>query len=254
MASRTEAVDLDRTRDVVHQAYTATAARVLERGFRDNATYIATKALVDWDLLEGVDLAGASVLNVGCLEPIDEMHFARHVAAWTAIDVHPDVVAMADTIARREMPADLYRKLAFRVEDATRLSFAAGTFDAALSYSTIEHIPGRDARRAALAEMARVVRPGGHVVVTVPNRYSTFLPAHLRNRRGSSDYGYCHLYAPRELKRDLRACGLEIVRFSSEWHGLLTMPSFMPGWIKSLLFPLVYFGERIGCLARKPER
>src|SRR6185295_10965683 len=94
MASRTEAVDLDRTRDVVHQAYTSTAARVLERGFRDNPTYIATKALVDWDLLEGIDLTGTSVLNVGCLEPIDEMHFARHVGRWTAVDVHPDVIGM----------------------------------------------------------------------------------------------------------------------------------------------------------------
>ncbi|HYV17524.1 MAG TPA: methyltransferase domain-containing protein [Verrucomicrobiae bacterium] len=254
MASRTEAVDLDRTRDVVHQAYTSTAARVLERGFRDNPTYIATKALVDWDLLEGIDLTGTSVLNVGCLEPIDEMHFARHVGRWTAVDVHPDVIGMAETIACREMPPEQYRKLVFRVEDATRLSFADATFDLAVSYSTIEHIPGAEARRKAFAEMARVVRPGGHVAVTVPNRYSTFLPAHLRNRRGSSDYGYCHLYAPRELKRDLRACGLEIVRFSSEWHGLLTMPSFLPGFLKSVLFPLVYFGERIGCLARRPLR
>lgn len=254
MASRTGAVDLDRTRDVVHQAYTSTAARLLERGFRDNPTYIATKALVDWDLLEGIDLAGKSVLNVGCLEPIDEMHFARHVERWTAVDVHPDVIGMAETIARREMPPDQYRKLVFRVEDATRLTFADATFDVAVSYSTIEHIPGAEARRKAFAEMARVVRPGGHIAVTVPNRYSTFLPAHLRNRRGSSDYGYCHLYAPRELKRDLRACGLEIVRFSSEWHGLLTMPSFLPGFLKGLIFPLVYFGERIGCLARKPLR
>lgn len=254
MASRNEAVDLDRTREVVHQAYTSTAARVLTRGFRDNPTYLATKALVDWDLLEGIDLDGKEVLNVGCLEPIDEMHFARHVARWTAVDVHPDVIGMAEEIALREMPPELYRKLAFRVEDATRLSFADATFDVAVSYSTIEHIPGTEARRTALAEMARVVRPGGHVAVTVPNRYSTFLPAHLRNKRGSSDYGYCHLYAPGELKSDLRACGLEIVRFSSEWHGLLTMPSFMPGFLKSLLFPLVYFGERIGCLARKPLR
>jgi SAM-dependent methyltransferase len=174
------------------------------------------------------------------------------VRQWTAVDVHPDVIGMAEAIALREMPPGDYRKLVFKVEDATRLTFADATFDLAVSYSTIEHIPGTDARRKALSEMARVVRPGGHVAVTVPNKYSTFLPAHLRNKRGSSDYGYCHLYAPRELKADLRACGLTIERFSSEWHGLLTMPSFMPGFMKSLLFPLVYFGERIGCLARKP--
>jgi len=247
-----EAIDLDKARDQVHQAYTATAVRVSEIGFRDNPTYIATKALVDWDLLEGIDLRGKDVLNVGCLEPIDEIHFVRHVRRWVAVDVHPDVVRMADRIAREELPANLYARLAFQVEDATRLSFPDGSFDVAVSYSTIEHIPGADERRAALREMTRVLRPGGHMVVTVPNKFSTFLFAHRRNKAGSSDYGYCHLYAPAELKRDLRACGLEVLRFSSEWHGLLTLPSFLPGPVKNLLFPLVYFGERIGCLARKP--
>jgi len=250
MAS-SEAIDLEKARDDVRRAYTATAARVTERGFRDNPTYLATKALVDWDLLEEVDLRGRDVLNVGCLEPIDEKQFVRHVRRWVAVDIHPDVVRMADRIAREELPPDLYARLAFQVDDATRLSFRDGSFDVAVSYSTIEHIPGAEARRTALREMTRVVRPGGHVVVTVPNKFSTFWFADRRNRAGSSDYGYCHLYSPRELKRDLRACGLEILRFSSEWHGLLTMPSFIPGPLKNLLFPLVYLGERIGCLARK---
>jgi ubiquinone/menaquinone biosynthesis C-methylase UbiE len=247
-----EAFDLDTKREKVRQAYTATAVRVSEYGFRDNPTYIATKALVDWDLLEGVEMRGREVLNVGCLEPIDEIHFVRHVRRWVAVDVHPDVVRMADRIAREELPPDLYARLAFQVEDATRLSFPDASFDVAVSYSTIEHIPGADERRAALEEMTRVVRPGGHVAVTVPNRYSTFWFAHRRNQKGSSDYGYCHLYTPKELKGDLRDCGLEVLRFSSEFHGLLTLPSFLPGPVKNLLFPLVYLGERIGCLARKP--
>ena len=249
-----EATDLDKAREDVRHAYTATAARVVTRGYRDNPTYVATKALVDWDLLEGVDLRDKDVLNVGCLEPIDEMHFARHVRSWTAVDVHPDVVRMAEGIAREEMPSDQYARLAFRVEDATRLSFPDRSFDVAVSYSTIEHIPGPLNRRAAMREMARVLRPGGHLVVTVPNKFSTFLLAHLRNRSGSSDYGYCYLYSPRELKNELRGCGLDVLRFSSEWHGLLAMPSFMPKLVKDLLFPLVYLGERIGCLARKEDR
>jgi len=249
-----ETVKLEKARDDVRQAYSATAARAAVRGFRDNPTYVATKALVDWDLLEGIDLQGKDVLNVGCFDPIDEMHFVRHVRSWVAIDVHPDVVRMADGIAREELPSHLYARLAFQVDDATRLSFPDNSFDVAVSYSTIEHIPGAENRRAAIREMARVLRPGGHLVVTVPNKFSTFLFAHLRNRSGSSDYGYCHLYSPRELKREVRACGLDVLRFSSEWHGILTLPSFMPKLVKDLLYPLVYLGERIGCLARKGPR
>ncbi|MBI4169313.1 MAG: class I SAM-dependent methyltransferase [Acidobacteria bacterium] len=248
-----EARDLTKARAEVHTAYSRNAARVLTRGFRDNPTYLATKALVDWDLLEDVDLQGKDVLNVGCFEPIDEMHFARRVRRWTAIDVNPDAIAMAERIATEELPPSQRARLDFRVEEATRLSFPDGSFDVVVSFSTIEHIPGAESRMAALREMARVLRSGGHLAVTVPNRFSTFLFAHLRNLRRRNDYGYSYLYGPLELKRAVRACGLRILRFSSEWHGLLALPSFMPRPFKDLLFPLVYLGERIGCLAGKPE-
>ncbi len=248
-----EARNLDRARADVRAAYSRNAGRVEARGFRDNPTYLATKALVDWDLLEDLDLERSDVLNVGCFEPIDELHFARRVRSWTAIDVNEDAVAMAERILRRELAPDLCSRVRFLVEDACRMSFADASFDAAVSFSTIEHIPGAEHRRAALSEMLRVVRPAGHLIVTVPNRYSTFLFAHLRNRRTRSDYGYSYLYGPWELKRELRGLGLRVVRFSSEWRGLLTMPSFMPKPFRDLLYPLVHFGERIGCLARKPE-
>ena len=52
-----------------------------------------------------------------------------------------------------------------RVEDVTTLSFGDGTFDAILSLDVLEHVP--DYTRA-LAEFARVLRPGGVVVFTVP--------------------------------------------------------------------------------------
>jgi SAM-dependent methyltransferase len=247
-----EAEDIDKARAEVLAAYSANAARVVARGFRDNPTYVATKALVDWDLLDDLDLEGRDVLNVGCFEPIDEMHFAHRVGSWTAIDLNPDAIAVARRILQEELAPSLAARIRLRVEDATRLSFADAAFDVVGSFSTIEHIPGAGERRAALREMARVLKPGGHLVVTVPNRYSTFLFAHLRNRRTRSDYGYSYLYAPLELKREIRDLGLRILRFSSEWHGLLVMPSFMPKPLKDLLFPLVYLGERIGCLARKP--
>lgn len=246
-----EAQDVARARAEVLDAYSANAARIEDKGFRDNPTYLATKALVDWDLLEDLDIEHSDVLNVGCFEPIDEMHFAHRVRSWTAIDVNPDAIGVAQRIVRRELGAGLHERLRFCVEDAMRMSFPDASFDIAASFSTIEHIPGAENRQAALREMVRVLRPGGHLVVTVPNRYSTFLFAHLRNRRTQSDYGYSYLYSPLELKREVRKLGLQILRFSSEWRGLLVMPSFMPKPLKDLLFPLVYLGERIGCVARK---
>ena len=52
-----------------------------------------------------------------------------------------------------------------RCEDVTALSFDAGAFDGVVSLDVLEHVPDY---RAALAEFARVLKPGGVLVLTVP--------------------------------------------------------------------------------------
>jgi ubiquinone/menaquinone biosynthesis C-methylase UbiE len=51
--------------------------------------------------------------------------------------------------------------------DATRLSFGDAVFDAVLSFETLEHVP--DAR-AMVRELRRVLRPGGRLILSTPNR------------------------------------------------------------------------------------
>ncbi|HEX6714887.1 MAG TPA: methyltransferase domain-containing protein [Thermoleophilaceae bacterium] len=55
-----------------------------------------------------------------------------------------------------------------RVEgSANALPFEDASFDVVLSAEMLEHVPA-DARRAALSEMFRVLRPGGRMIVTFP--------------------------------------------------------------------------------------
>lgn len=56
-------------------------------------------------------------------------------------------------------------RLSFMRMDGRRLDFPDTSFDVAYSMSSIEHFGGLAAAREALAEMARVVRPGGLVVL-----------------------------------------------------------------------------------------
>jgi len=57
--------------------------------------------------------------------------------------------------------------LTLQVADGRALPFHDASFDHAYSISVLEHIPG-DGDAAALLELARVVRPGGRIVVTLP--------------------------------------------------------------------------------------
>jgi SAM-dependent methyltransferase len=77
-------------------------------------------------------------------------------------------------------------RLVFSVMDGRRLAFAARTFDIAYSLSSIEHFGGVDAAREAVGEMARVLRPGGTLVLATEyllagrHHDEAFQPAEIR--------------------------------------------------------------------------
>ncbi|MGN6149067.1 MAG: class I SAM-dependent methyltransferase, partial [Rhizomicrobium sp.] len=49
--------------------------------------------------------------------------------------------------------------------DITRLPFADASFDAIISMIVIHNIPSREGRDQALRELARVLKPGGRMVI-----------------------------------------------------------------------------------------
>ena len=76
-------------------------------------------------------------------------------------------------------------RLRFLQMNGTALGLADATFDVAYSLSSIEHFGGVDRARHAVAEMGRVVKPGGLVVVATeyavsgPPRDEVFSPAEI---------------------------------------------------------------------------
>ncbi len=114
------------------------------------------------------------------------------------------------------------REQGFRAEVGTldQLPFADGTFGLVTMKHVIEHTPQP---RAALAEVRRVLRPGGAIFIAVPQaaywkarlwpqNYHYFLPQH----HGIEHYVY---YTPRTLARLLREEGFRTVRVNPAlWH------------------------------------
>jgi SAM-dependent methyltransferase len=105
-------------------------------------------------------LEGCRVLENGCGR--------GGLARWLA-EQHPALLVPADFSAVAVSKArDFSRDTAsrFLVADITRLPHPDESFDIAISCETIEHVLDPS---AAVRELARVLRPGGHLYLTTPN-------------------------------------------------------------------------------------
>jgi ubiquinone/menaquinone biosynthesis C-methylase UbiE len=101
---------------------------------------------------------GATVIDVGCGTGDDARELARLVGPeGRAVGVDASETMIAE--ARRRVDG-CGLQVDFEVTDAQHLPFADDTFDACRTERMLAHVPDP---RAALAEMARVTRPGGRV-------------------------------------------------------------------------------------------
>jgi SAM-dependent methyltransferase len=92
--------------------------------------------------------------------------------------------------------------------DALNLPFADGSFDRVIAAEVLEHIP---LDRLAIAELARVVRPGGTVAVSVPRWGPELVNWALSDEYHSIDGGHIRIYRASVLAARLRAAGLDVV-------------------------------------------
>lgn len=102
--------------------------------------------------------------------------------------------------------------------DATGLPFADETFDHVVTSEVLEHIQDDV---AAIAELARVLKPGGSLGVTVPSTWPERVNWLLSDEyhAPASQGGHVRIYTGVELRAKLRAAGLE-VRGSHRAHAL----------------------------------
>jgi SAM-dependent methyltransferase len=102
--------------------------------------------------------AGERWLDAACGPGLVARGLAPRVGRVQGVDMTP---AMVD-LATREAAREGIPNAAFSVGDATALGFEPGSFDGAVTRFSLHHIP-RPGR--VVAELARVVRPGGAVVI-----------------------------------------------------------------------------------------
>jgi SAM-dependent methyltransferase len=149
---------------------------------------------------------------------------SRQGADAFGIDISAPTVFQAR--AAFETGADARHRLHGAVSDVRDLPFRDASFDAVYSMGTIEHFAETE---RAVAEIARVLKPGGRAIIGVPNRHDPFLRPLLATALqavGLYGYGYEKSYSRRALRRMLEQAGLEVV----EETAIL----FIPGWLRML--------------------
>ena len=117
-----------------------------------------------------------------------------------------DVGVMFDAmIAEGQVPASA--KARAEVGDALHLPYGDDSFDVVLMSEILEHVP---ADSAAIAEMVRVLKPGGRAAVTVPRYWPEKVCWALSDEYHEVEGGHVRIYRASELAEKLEEAGLRV--------------------------------------------
>lgn len=167
-------------------------------------------------LLEGSDISGCKVLDIGCgLGAIDELLVQNHGAgSVVGIDIDPALLAK---MAVRIEAAGLAGKIHGVLVTPGPLPFPAASFDVVFSKDSLVQIPDKP---AIFAEVRRVLRPGGRFIASdwLRGGEGDYSPEMLEYFR-LEGIAY-NMASPEESARALRAAGFAevAVRDRNAWY------------------------------------
>lgn len=173
-------------------------------------------------------LDGLTILKTDLWDEARNTRILVWAAAHGARAVGIDIAAPTVALARQAFPQrdDGQSTLGGVVGDVRAIPLATGSVDAVYSMGTVEHF---DATDVALGEIFRVVKPGGHAIIGVPNRHDPFLRPLLSaalQAVGLYAYGAETAYSRRTFRQMLERAGFVV---DTE-----TAILFIPGWLRML--------------------
>ncbi len=124
-----------------------------------------TLQLITGKLIRLGKLSGNRLLDVGCGDGAFTRVLAAEFGEIHGIDVQEPYLE----IFRQAVAGDARFHVANM--SASDMTFPDAHFDSIVSIETMEHIPDLS---GAAAEICRVLRPGGELLITVPNRWFPF--------------------------------------------------------------------------------
>jgi SAM-dependent methyltransferase len=114
-------------------------------------------------------------------------------------DISPAAVSYAQELASHKGVAD---RACFRTGDIAHLPFASESLDLLIASEVVEHMPDP---AQVIREIARVLRPGGRLILTMPLESHT--PAHAHTLDQPDDFRFL-----------CESAGLSVQSLTSKWH------------------------------------
>jgi len=178
------------------------------------------------------------LLNIGCAHGPDFLPFKDGFELY-GVDFSPEMLKLARKYSQKfNFDADL------QVADARHLPYADDTFDWTISVATIHHIKGKEEQQAALAEVRRVLKPGGEAFITVWNRWQprfwfsgkeVAVPWRTKDK---TLYRYYYLFSYPEIERLVKKAGFKLLEAYPE---------------NSYHFPIKFLSRNVCLLVKKEE-
>jgi 2-polyprenyl-3-methyl-5-hydroxy-6-metoxy-1,4-benzoquinol methylase len=179
---------------------------------------------VVYDELLTEDLRGKKLLDAGSGTGWFSLRAVERGAEVTSLDIGPKLL---EQVAKKCETTRV-------VGDICNLEFPNHSFDYVVSSEVIEHVPEP---RQAIRELARVLRPGGVLVLTTPNRIWHFAIT-IANKTGARPYeGYENWVGYGELRRWFQQENLIV----EHQRGMHLVPFVSP-----MLYPFIDFMDRFG--------
>ncbi len=152
-------------------------------------------------VVKSINARQASFADLGCGSGVILSEILMMKPLWTGhgLDISREAITYARKLAAHKQVAD---RTSFRAGNVTHLPYADESLNLIIASEIIEHMPEPE---RVVGEIARVLKPGGQLVLTMPLESHT--PGHI------------HTLSSREDLRVLcERAGLTVRRLEPRWH------------------------------------